>query len=147
MQTGDVRKHVQQVQRLVRLPADERRARKAAAEEAWATLLRRVATPLARQVADALRAESIAVTLYTPKSGLRLALDHHPEDYVELGLDTSGRTARVVGRTSLSRASQVFFDEHPVKPGATPDEVTEDDLLAFFLEALEPWFGSAPRED
>jgi hypothetical protein len=30
-------------------------------------------------------------------------------------------------------------EERPVKPGAAPDAITEDDVLEFLLGALEPW--------
>jgi hypothetical protein len=29
--------------------------------------------------------------------------------------------------------------ERRLKPGATPDAITEDEVLEFFLDALQPW--------
>ena len=139
METGDVRKSLQHAMRVARQRAESRREWVAHAETAYATFLRHVATPLARQVADALRAEGVAVTISTPKDGLRLALEHGRDNYVELAFDTGGDQPQVVARTCVARGSHTHTDERPVKPGAGPDAVTEEDLLAFLLEALAPW--------
>ena len=43
------------------------------------------------------------------------------------------------GRIRRTRGSRTLEEERPVKPGASPDQVTEQDLLGFFVQALEPW--------
>ena len=139
METGDVRKRLQHAMRLAHQNAGDRRERNAEAEAAYDEFLHRVAGPLVRQVADALRAEGVAVTISTPKDGLRLALNHGRDDYIDLVLDTSADPPQVLARTSVARGSRTLTDERPVKPGAAPDAVTEEDLLDFLLDALAPW--------
>jgi hypothetical protein len=31
------------------------------------------------------------------------------------------------------------MDERPIKPDASPDALSEEDVLAFLLNGLEPW--------
>jgi hypothetical protein len=86
-----------------------------------------------------LKAEGYAFTVFTPGGGLRLASDRTRDDFIELALDTSGDRPQVVGRISHARGSRTLDEERPVKPGAAPDAITEDDVLEFLLTALEPW--------
>lgn len=109
------------------------------AERAYGTFLQDVATPVTRQVANALKAEGYAFTVFTPCGGLRLASDRGRDDYVEFALDTSGDRPEVVGRISHTRGSRTIEEERPVKGGAAPDQITEADVLDFWLEVLEPW--------
>jgi hypothetical protein len=44
-----------------------------------------------------------------------------------------------MGRIRRTRGSRTLEDERPVKPGAAPQELTENDVLLFLVEALEPW--------
>ena len=67
--------------------AQRRRQLAADAETAYDSFLSNVATPLVKQIANALNAEGYAFTLSTPGRGLRLALDRL--------LPTLGRRARV----------------------------------------------------
>ena len=119
--------------------AQQRRQRAADAESAYDTFLTHVATPLARQVANALKAENYAFTVSTPGRGLRLALDRGRDDFVELALDTDADQPTVLGRIRRTRGSRTVEEERPVKPGASPGELTEDDVLEFLVSALEPW--------
>ncbi len=119
--------------------AQRRRQRAAEAERAYKTFLDDVATPLARQLASALKADGYAFTVFTPGGGLRLASDRGRDDYIELALDSSGDLPEVVGRISRTRGSRTLVEERPIKPGASPDEISDEELLAFFLAALEPW--------
>jgi hypothetical protein len=119
--------------------AQKRRQRAADAESAYDGFLTHVATPLARQVANALNAEGYAFTVSTPERGLRLALDRGRDDFVEIVLETNADVPTVVGRTRRTRGSRTIEDERPIKAGATPDQVSEDDLLEFLVGALEPW--------
>jgi hypothetical protein len=119
--------------------AQKRRQRAADAETAYDGFLTGVATPLARQVANALNAEGYAFTLSTPGRGLRLSLDRGRDDFIELALETNADEPTVVGRIRRTRGSRTIEDERPIKAGATPDQVSESDLLEFFANALEPW--------
>jgi hypothetical protein len=139
MDTGEVRKRLQNATRVASQRAEAYRARVAAAEDTYTEFLRRVAAPLTRQVADVLRAEKVAVTISTPAAGLRLTIDHGRDNYIEFTLDSESDPPQVIGRTSLGRGSRTRTDERPVKPGNGPEAVSEDDFLAFLLDALAPW--------
>ena len=100
---------------------------------------RNVATPLVRQIAGSLKAEGYAFTVSTPGRGLRLALDRGRDDFVELALDSETEPPTVIGRIRRTRGSRTIEEERAVKPGASPDQVTEDEVLEFLVSALEPW--------
>jgi hypothetical protein len=119
--------------------AQRRRQQTAEAESAYEAFVREVATPLLRQVANTLKVEGYPFTVFTPGDSLRLASDRGRDDFVELRLDTTGDRPQVLGRISQTRGSRTMDDERPVKPGATPDAITEDDVLEFLMGALEPW--------
>jgi hypothetical protein len=119
--------------------AQQRRQRSADAESSYDTFLTQVATPLARQLANALNAEGYAFTLSTPGRGLRLALDRGRDDFIELALETNADEPTVVGRLRRTRGSRTIEEERPIKPGASPDQLSEQDLLEFFVIALDPW--------
>lgn len=119
--------------------AQQRRQRTADAELEYRQFLEVVATPLARQMGQALKAEGHPFTVFTPSGGVRLASDHGRDDYIELSLDTSGEQPQVVGRINRVRGSRTLSDERPVKAESSPGAITEQDLLDFFVDALEPW--------
>ena len=119
--------------------AKQRRQKGDEAEQAYTAFLDNLAAPLARQVVNALRAEGYAFTVSTPGRGLRVSLDHGRDDFIELALDTETDQPHVVGRIRRTRGSRTIDEERPVKPGAAPNDVSEDDLLEFLARALEPW--------
>jgi hypothetical protein len=119
--------------------AQHRRERAADAQRAYETFLSDVATPVARQLANAMKAEGYAFTVFTPGAGLRLASDRGRDDFVELSLETSGDTPQVIGRVRHQRGSRTVDEEMPLKRGAGPADISEDEVLDFFLGALEPW--------
>jgi hypothetical protein len=119
--------------------SQERRQRVAEAERAYKAFLDEVATPLVRQVANALKVEGYAFSVFTPGGGLRLASDRGRDDYIEFALDDTGDVPQVVARISRSRGSRTLDEERPIKPGVSPDGITDDELLEFLLNALEPW--------
>jgi ribosomal protein S8 len=121
--------------------AQRRRQLAADAETAYDSFLSTVATPLVKQIANALQAEGYAFTLSTPGRGLRLALDRGRDDFIELALETDADEPTVIGRIRRTRGSRTIEEERPVKRGASPDQVSEQDLLDFFANALEPWLG------
>jgi hypothetical protein len=120
--------------------AHRRRERAADAQRAYEVFLTDVAIPVARQLAGAMKAEGYAFTVFTPGAGLRLASDRARDDFIELTLDTSGDRAEVFARISQQRGSRTLDEEVPVKRGASPSEISEDDVLEFLVGALEPWF-------
>ena len=139
MEISIVRKRVQGAITTARDRAQRRRAQTAEAERAFDLFLEQVATPVTRQLATVLKAEGQAFTVFTPAGGLRLALDRTRDDYVEFGLDTSSDRPHVIARMSRTRGSRTLGDERPVKGHAPPDELTEDDVLTFLLDAITPW--------
>ena len=119
--------------------AKRKREEAATAESAYDSFLANVAVPLARQVAGSLKAEGYAFTVSTPGRGLRLALDRGQDDFVELALDSDAEPPTVTGRIRRTRGSRTLEEERPVKAGTSPDQLTEDDVLEFLVNALEPW--------
>ena len=118
--------------------AKVRREHRANAERTYDVFLRTVAVPVAQLMVNVLRVEGHAFTLSTPAGGLRIAEDRGRDDFIELVLDTAD-PRQVIGRTRSTRGSRTLTDERPVKPGATPDAISEEDVLTFLLSALEPW--------
>ena len=119
--------------------AQQKRQHAADAERAYALFLEEIATPTTRQLANVLKAEGYPFTVSTPSSGLRLASDRTRDDYVEFALDGSGDQPVVVGRIRHTRGSRTLEDERPIKPGAAPEDLSAADVLAFLVNALEPW--------
>ena len=139
VEVSHVRKRVQAAMAAAREGAQRRRQRASDAETAYDSFLTQVATPLARQIVNALQAEGYAFTLSTPGRGLRLALDRGRDDFIELALETDADEPTVIGRIRRTRGSRTIEEERPVKRGASPDQVSEQDLLDFFESALLPW--------
>jgi hypothetical protein len=119
--------------------AKQRREKSDEAVRAYETFLEQVAGPLARQVVNALRAENYSFTVSTPGGGLRVSLDTGRDDFIELTLATDTDQPHVVGRIRRTRGSRTLDEERPVKPGAAPQDISEEDLLEFLARALEPW--------
>ncbi len=117
----------------------QRRQRTADAELGYRKFLDQAATPVARQLCQALKAEGYPFTVFTPSGGVRLSSDHGRDDYIELSLDTASDPPQVIGRVSRVRGSRTLTTERGLKPGATPADITDEDVLAYFVEALEPW--------
>lgn len=119
--------------------AKQRRQRADEADKAYATFLDHLATPLARQIVNALRAEGYSFTLSTPERGLRVSLDQGRDDFIELDLRTDVDQPHIIGRIRRTRGSRTLDEERPVKAGAAPQDVSEEDVMEFFASALEPW--------
>jgi hypothetical protein len=134
-----VRKRLKSAIDAARAHAQHRRQEAAEAERAYDTFLQDVAIPIARQLVNALKAEGYSFTISTPGGGVRVGSERTRDDFIELALDTSGDRPQVVARVSATRGSRVRDEERPVKPGAPPDAISEDELLDFLLHALEPW--------
>jgi len=139
MEVAHVRRRLKSAIDAAKARALERRQRNAEADAAFATFLEAVATPLLRQVANALKTEGHAFTVFTPGGGVRLASDRARDDFIDFSLDTSGAAPQVLARVSFSRGSRTIDQERPVRAGAGPEAITEEDLLEFLVEALEPW--------
>lgn len=139
MEISHVRRRIQSAMTVARDRARQRREDADQAEKAYETFLVQLAAPLARQVVNALRAEGYSFTLSTPGRGLRLSLDQGRDDFIELELRTDVEQPHIVGRIRRTRGSRTLDEEHPLKAGAAPQDVSEHDLLEFLARALEPW--------
>lgn len=139
MEVSEVRKQLRHAVDRARARAQRQRQETADAERAYATFLEDVATPTTKMMANALKAEGFPFTVATPSGGLRLASDRGRDDYVEFALDTSGDRPLVLGRIRRTRGSRTIEEERPVKADAAPQDLSDADVLAFLVSALEPW--------
>jgi hypothetical protein len=134
MEIADVRKRIHATIERARQRAAERRGRGDEAARAYSTFLDTVAVPIFRQVANVLKSEGYAFSVFTPSGSVRLMSDRTAEDFVELTLDTTADTPQVVGHTSRSRGRRVTESERPV---GSPGALTEDAVLDFLSKELE----------
>jgi hypothetical protein len=139
MEISRVRNQLRNAIERARARAHQRRHRAQDAERAYEVFLRDVAVPVTRQVANALKAEGYAFTVFTPGGGVRLSADRGRDDYVELALESADDPPQVMARISRTRGSRTINDERPLKDGASPEQITEVDVLDFWLDVLEPW--------
>ena len=139
MEVSEVRRQLKHAIDRAKARAQRKRSDAAEAERAYATFLEEIATPTTRMLANVLKAEGYLFTVSTPSGGLRLASDRGRDDYIELMLDGSGDKPTVVGRVRHTRGSRTLEDERPIKAGASPQDLTEGDVLSFLVAALEPW--------
>jgi hypothetical protein len=136
MEISDVKRQVMATIERARRQAAERRARHAEVARAYDGFLTLVAVPLVRQLANVLRAEGFAFSVFTPADSVRLMSDRSAEDYIELVLDTSGLRPMVVAHTSRARGRRVIESERAI---GGPEEVDDARLLEFLLQELEPF--------
>lgn len=139
MEVSHVRRRLAAAIDQARRDAQQRRERTSETQRAYETFLAEVAIPVARMLANALKVEGYTFTVATPGGGLRLISEKGRDDYIEIMLDTSANPPEVTGRTSYARGSRTIAEERPVKHGAGPQGITEDDFLEFLVRALDPW--------
>ena len=139
MEVSHVRRRLTMAVEQSRKAAQVRRERAADTERAYETMLTDVAVPVMRMLASALKADGYPFTVATPGGSVRLGSDKGRDDYIEIRLDTAADPPEVVGRISYTRGSRTVADERPIKGGASPQAITEDDVLEFLLQALRPW--------
>jgi len=87
-----------------------------------------------RQLANALKADGYAFTVFTPSDSVRLMSDRAADDFIELSLDPAAETPQVSARISRARGGRVIDAERAV---GAPADVTEEQLLDFLLKELE----------
>ena len=134
METSLVRRRLTETIERARKHAAEHRGRADQASRDFEVFLQKVAIPLVRQVANALRADSYAFSVFTPAGSVRLMSDRAAEDYIEISLDTAGDPPRVMGRVSRTRGHRVIDAERAI---GAPEALTEDDVLEFLMTELE----------
>lgn len=138
MEIADVRKRVLATVDRARRAAAERRTRVDEAGREYEQFLDRVAIPLFKQLANVLRAQGYVFNVFTPGGGVRLMSDKSAEDYLELFLDTTGDTPRVMLHTNRGRGGRVLDSERPVATIPIRD-LTDEDVLEPVLKELEPF--------
>lgn len=136
MEIADVRKRVHETIERARRQAAARRGHNEEADREFQRLLELVAVPLFRQLANVLKIEGYQFNVFTPSGSVRLGSERSGEDYIEIALDTSGDEPRVLGRIGRSRGRRVISAERAIGP---PANITEEDLLTFVLNELEPF--------
>jgi hypothetical protein len=133
MEISVVRKRLTETIERARKQAAERRGQSDQAARDFELFLLKVAVPLFRQVANALKADGYAFTVFTPSGSVRLMSDRSASDYIELTLDASDSPPRVMGQISRARGSRVIDAERAIGAPAT---LTEEQLLEFLLKEL-----------
>jgi hypothetical protein len=126
------------IERAKRAAADRRAANDNAGRE-YGVFLEQVAAPMFRQAASVLRAEGYAFNVFTPGGSVRLMSDKSADDFIELVLDSTGASPVVTGRTSRAWGNRTNVSEHAINPAVAIREISEADVLAFLLKALEPF--------
>ena len=102
VEVSQVRNRLRRAIEAAREHSQQRRQQVAEAERAYQLFLDEVATPLVRQVANALKVEGYAFTVFTPGNGLRLASDRGRDDYLEFALDEANEPPQVeIGRAHV----------------------------------------------
>src|SRR3954451_22828425 len=123
MEIADVRKRIHSTIEHAKQRAAERRSRGDEAARAYSTFLDTVAVPMFRQVANVLKSEGDAFSEFTPLGSVRLMADRTAESFVELTLDATGDTLRVVVHPSRIRGRRVIESERAVgSPAALAEE-------------------------
>jgi hypothetical protein len=135
MEIADIKRRVVETIDRARREASDRRVRAADAARDYGLFLEQRAVPIFKQVANVLRAEGFAFTVFTPAGSVRLSSDRTTEDYVELTLDSDGDRPVVSGRASRIRGRRIVESEAPL---GSPTEIGEEEVLSFVLKSLQP---------
>jgi hypothetical protein len=139
MEISLVRKRVRDSIEEAQKNAVTRRAANQEATEAWEQVLERVVTPLLQQVSQVLKSEGYAFRVITPAGTVRLTSERSADDYIEVGLDTSGPAPVVVARVNRTRGRDRFNDEHIVASGEAIPGLSDERLLDLFTSMLGPF--------
>lgn len=134
MEISLVRKRLTDTIERAKKQAVGRRERSDQASRDFEVFLQKIAVPLVRQVANALRADGYLFTVFTPSGSVRLMSDRTAEDYIEISLDTADDPPRVMGQISRMRGRRVIDTERAI---GAPDALTEEGVLEFLLKELE----------
>ena len=138
MEIPDVRRRVRAAIEQARRDAVSRRERSDAAARAYEHFLAERAIPAFNRLASALVAEGHRFKVHTPAGSVRLASERSPEDFVELTLETGEDPPFVLGRTNAGRGRRAVTRERPLRDGASPDLLTDEDVISFVLAEVVP---------
>ena len=137
MEISDVRRRVTETVERAKRAAAERRTRSDESARDYNVFLETIAVPLVRQVANALKVQGYSFGVFTPSGSVRLASEKSGDDYIELSLDSTGEQPVILGHSRRARGRRIIENERPIG-GPVIREVTEDQLLDFLLEELQP---------
>ena len=136
MDVSDLRKRIIRALDDARKDASNRRVVVDEAAKAYEAFLADIATPVMRQAALVLKAEGHPFTVQTPAGAVRLVADSSAHTFIELGLDTSGASAIVIGRASVTRGRHGhLIEERPIADKSVAS-LSEDDLSAFLVAEI-----------
>jgi hypothetical protein len=137
---------IPEVRRRVRASIDQarrdliaRRERNDAATREFDVFLAERAVPAFNQVASALTAEGHRFKVFTPAGAVRLSSERSNADFIELTLETAEHRPVVLGRSSIGRGRGATTRERPVRPGASPSDLSEEDVIEFLLAEIAPF--------
>jgi hypothetical protein len=134
MEISVVRKRLTEtIERAKRL-AGERRVRTDQAAKDFEVFLQKVAVPLVRQIANALKADGYAFTVFTPSGSVRMMSDRFTDDFIEIALDAAADPPQVTAQISRARGRRVIDEQRAI---GAPDALTEEQLLDVLLKELE----------
>jgi hypothetical protein len=136
MEIPEVRRRLRAVIDQARREASARRERTDAASRAYSEFLAQRAVPTFHTFAAALVAEGYRFKVFTPADSVKLASESGGEDFIEIVLDSTVDPPRVTGHTSRSRGRRSISSERPIRPGAGPADLTEEDVLDFLVEEI-----------
>ena len=139
METSEVRNRLRLAIDRARNEATARRARADQSARSFEAFVGRVATPVFKQFANALVVEGYSFRVFTPASGLRLASERSPEDFIELALDNYRDPPLVLARVNRGRGSRVSTREVPLGAGMAIDALSEEDVLQVLLREIPPF--------
>jgi hypothetical protein len=139
IEISDMRKRLRAAIERSRKAAEARRRDVDEASAAYDRFLARLAEPLVQMLANALRAEGFAFTVFTPKSGLRMSAARSGEDFIEFALDTSGPHPTVLLRVNRGRGRRVLQHERPIRGEERIDQLSEEDVLKALMEEIGPF--------
>lgn len=134
MEISLVRKRLTETIDRAKKQAAERRGRGDQAARDFDLFLTKVAVPLVRQIANALKADGYGFTVFTPSSSVKMLSDRSADDFIELSLDAAATPPAVIARTSRTRGSRVLDVERAI---GAPETITEEQLLDVLLKELE----------
>ncbi len=134
MEISLVRRRLTETIERARKQAADRRGRSDQAAKDFELFLQKIAVPLVRQLANALKADGYAFTVFTPSGSVRMMSDRSTDDFIELSLDTADDPPRVMAHVSRARGRRVLDAERAI--GAA-DALSEEQLLEFLLSELE----------
>lgn len=139
IEISDMRRRLRAAIEKSRKAAEARRLEVDEASAAYEQFLARLAEPLVQMLANALRAEGLAFTVFTPKRGLRLSSSRSGEDFIEFALDTSAPHPTVLLRVNRGRGRRVVQHERPIRGEERIDQLTEEDVLKALMEEIGPF--------